>query len=49
MQKCLITLDSLKCCQGDISWSKSIEIKSSYGMQYIRSNDQSLFKMFNNC
>jgi len=40
VQKCLITLDSLKCCQGVISCTKYLEIKSSYGMQYIQSNHQ---------
>jgi len=43
LQKCLITLDSIKCCQGAVSCSKYPEIKSSYGMQYIQSNN--LLKM----
>jgi len=40
VQMCLTTLDSIKCCQGAISCFKYPEIKSSYGMQYIQSNNQ---------
>jgi len=39
VQICLITLDSLKCCQGVISCFKYPEFKLSYGMQYIRLNN----------
>jgi len=35
LQQCLKILDSFKCFQGAISCSKSPDIKSSYGFQYV--------------
>jgi len=47
VQKCLITLDSIKCCQGAISCSKYPEIKSSwYAVHSIKQSMVTFSKIF---
>jgi len=40
LQSHLFKLDKIKCCQGSVSCIRYLEVKNSFGIQYVESNGQ---------